>query len=85
MYHVASSRSTHQHRDMYQHQHSAAPLPNLQLPRTLNRPAFTEVQRDAILAVEPNLGQVPFEYIRKGLHARGEEYVFLTIHPIIVP
>ncbi|KAH9060285.1 hypothetical protein EDB87DRAFT_1562111 [Lactarius vividus] len=58
---------------MYQHQHPAAPLPNLQLPRTLNRPAFTEVQRDAILAVEPNLGQVPFEYIRKGLHARGEE------------
>lgn len=80
MYHVASPRSTHQHRDMYQHQHPAAPLPNLQLPRTLNRPAFTEVQRDAILAVEPNLGQVPFEYIRKGLHARGEECVFLAIH-----
>ncbi|KAI0265365.1 hypothetical protein BC834DRAFT_825016 [Gloeopeniophorella convolvens] len=58
---------------MYQHQHAAAPLPNLQLPRTLNRPAFVEVQRDAILAVEPSLGQVPFEYIRKGLHARGEE------------
>jgi hypothetical protein len=33
------------------------------------------VQREAILAVEPNLGQVPYEYIRKGLHARGEEYV----------
>jgi hypothetical protein len=33
------------------------------------------VQREAILAVEPNLSQVPFEYIRKGLHARGEEYV----------
>ncbi|KAF8495487.1 hypothetical protein F5888DRAFT_1794883 [Russula emetica] len=60
---------------MYQHQHPAAPLPNLQLPRTLNRPAFAEVQREAILAVEPNLGQVPFEYIRKGLHSRGEEYV----------
>ncbi|KAI0293633.1 hypothetical protein B0F90DRAFT_1811802 [Multifurca ochricompacta] len=58
---------------MYQHQHPASPLPNLQLPRTLNRPAYTEVQREAILDVEPNLGQVPFEYIRKGLHARGEE------------
>ena len=73
MYHV-SSRPTHHH-DMYQHQHPAAPLPNLQLPRTLNRPAFAEVQREAILAVEPNLGQVPFEYIRKGLHARGDECV----------
>ncbi|KAI9452068.1 hypothetical protein BJY52DRAFT_1205788 [Lactarius psammicola] len=58
---------------MFQHQHPAAPIPNLQLPRTLNRPAFTEVQRDAILAVEPSLGQVPFEYIRKNLHARGED------------
>ena len=74
MYHV-SARPGHQHHEMYQHQHPAAPLPNLQLPRTLNRPPFTEVQREAILAVEPNLGQVPFEYIRKGLHARGDEYV----------
>ncbi|KAH9077530.1 hypothetical protein EDB83DRAFT_2504056 [Lactarius deliciosus] len=69
---------------MYQHQHPAAPLPNLQLPRTLNRPAFTEVQRDAILAVEPNLGQVPFEYIRKGLHARGEE-LMASINAAKVP
>lgn len=69
---------------MYQHQHPAAPLPNLQLPRTLNRPAFAEVQRDAILAVEPNLGQVPFEYIRKGLHARGEE-LMVSINAAKVP
>jgi hypothetical protein len=31
--------------------------------------------------VEPNLGQVPFEYIRKGLHARGEEYVQIISTP----
>lgn len=75
MFHVSARPGQQHHYDMYQHQHPAAPLPNLQLPRTLNRPAFTEVQREAILAVEPNLGQVPFEYIRKGLHSRGEEYV----------
>jgi hypothetical protein len=75
MFHVSARPAQHQHHEMYQHQHPAAPLPNLQLPRTLTRPAFTEVQRETILAVEPNLGQVPFEYIRKGLHARGEECV----------
>ena len=75
MFHVAARPGQQHHYEMYQHQHPAAPLPNLQLPRTLNRPAFAEVQREAILAVEPNLGQVPFEYIRKGLHSRGEEYV----------
>ena len=75
MFHVAARPGQQHHYEMYQHQHPAAPLPNLQLPRTLNRPPFAEVQREAILAVEPNLGQVPFEYIRKGLHSRGEEYV----------
>ena len=75
MFHVATRPGQQHHYEMYQHQHPAAPLPNLQLPRTLNRPAFAEVQREAILAVEPNLGQVPFEYIRKGLHSRGDEYV----------
>jgi len=75
MFHVSARPGQQHHYEMYQHQHPAAPLPNLQLPRTLNRPAFAEVQREAILAVEPNLGQVPFEYIRKGLHSRGEEYV----------
>ncbi|KAI0265357.1 hypothetical protein BC834DRAFT_988945 [Gloeopeniophorella convolvens] len=38
----------------------AMPFPYLQLVRALNRPAFVEVQCDAILAVEPNVGQVPF-------------------------
>jgi hypothetical protein len=76
MYHLSARPVQPKHYEMYQHQHSAAPLPNLQLPRTLTRPPFAEVQREAILAVEPNLGQVPFEYIRKGLHARGEECVY---------
>jgi hypothetical protein len=75
MFHVAARPGQQHHYEMYQHQHPAAPLPNLQLPRSLNRPAFAEVQREAIVAVEPNLGQVPFEYIRRGLHSRGEEYV----------
>lgn len=33
-----------------------------------------EVSRDAICAIEPNLAAVPFEYIRKGLWARADEY-----------
>ncbi|KAH9983388.1 hypothetical protein BJV74DRAFT_850622 [Russula compacta] len=85
MYHVAARPAQHHYHEMYQHQHPAAPLPNLQLPRTLNRPAFTEVQREAILAVEPNLGQVPFEYIRKGLHARGEELMASVAAAVVPP
>ncbi|KAI0061084.1 hypothetical protein BV25DRAFT_1805967 [Artomyces pyxidatus] len=57
----------------FQHQHTPTALPNLQLPRALARPSFAEVSRDAITAVEPSLAQVPFEYVRKGLHARGDE------------
>ncbi|KAI0265366.1 hypothetical protein BC834DRAFT_843616 [Gloeopeniophorella convolvens] len=77
MFHVAACPTLQQQPyDMYQHQHAAAPLLDLQFPRfprTRNRPVFVEVQRDAILAMEPNLEQIPSEYTRKCLHVRGEE------------
>jgi len=37
--------------------------------------ALADAQHNAQLLRAHNLGQVFFEYIRKGLHARGEEYV----------
>ncbi|GLB39721.1 putative homolog of CLP1 of Coprinus cinereus and of Schizophyllum commune [Lyophyllum shimeji] len=63
----------------YVHSHrrsgsSAAPQsPAVQLPRTLARPPFAEVSRDAITAVAPELANVPAEYIRRGLRPRANE------------
>ena len=48
-------------------------LPGLNLPRTLTRPAPSEASRENISAIGPALAQIPFEYIRRGLHARGAE------------
>ncbi|KAI0045945.1 GMC oxidoreductase [Auriscalpium vulgare] len=74
MFQVASRPAHQPAYDMqYQHPHHPSALPNLQLPRNLQRPSYAEVSREAITSVEPGLAQVPFEYIRKGLHARGEE------------
>ncbi|KAG5350092.1 hypothetical protein C0989_000207 [Termitomyces sp. Mn162] len=47
--------------------------PTVQLPRTLARPAFAEVSREAIIAVAPELSNVPVEYIRRGLRAKANE------------
>lgn len=47
--------------------------PNLQLPRNLARPAFAEVQRSAIAAIAPELGNVPMEYIRNHLASQAPE------------
>ncbi len=47
----------------------------IQLPRTLSRPAFTDVSRDAIMAVAPELASVPPEYIRRGLRPKAHQYV----------
>lgn len=49
--------------------------PSLQLPRTLARPPFVEVDRTAILAMAPELAEVPIEYIRKHLAGQASEYV----------
>ncbi|KAF7986006.1 hypothetical protein HWV62_41334 [Athelia sp. TMB] len=40
---------------------------DIQLPRTLTRPTFSEVSRDQIAAVAPELANVPAEYIRQTL------------------
>ncbi|KAF5384075.1 hypothetical protein D9615_003424 [Tricholomella constricta] len=47
--------------------------PAVQLPRTLARPPFVEVSRDAIIAASPELASVPVEYIRRGLRPRANE------------
>ncbi|KAF8152966.1 hypothetical protein B0H34DRAFT_663238 [Crassisporium funariophilum] len=44
---------------------------NIQLPRTLSRPPFAEVSREAIMAVAPELANVPAEYIRRGLRPKA--------------
>jgi len=74
MFHIAS-RHAQPAFDMATQSHLPASLPALNLPRTLARPAFAEPSRDLVASIEPGLAQVPFEYIRKGLRARGEEYV----------
>ena len=59
--------------------HHARPIPTptttVQLPRTLARPPFLEVSREAIIAVAPELANVPAEYIRRGLRPRAYQYV----------
>jgi hypothetical protein len=55
--------------------HHAMPSPSVQLPRTLTRPPFAEVSREAIQAVAPELANVPAEYIRRGLRTKAHQYV----------
>lgn len=62
----------HQHQSPHahhkHHSYQAPPhSPTIQLPRTLARPPFAEVSRDAIKAAAPELLNVPVEYIRRGL------------------
>lgn len=69
------------------HQQAFAPppqSPSVQLPRTLSRPHFMEVSRDAILAAAPELGDVPAEYIRRGLRSRANEYVNKILHSSVI-
>ncbi|KAJ6625114.1 hypothetical protein B0H10DRAFT_1783365 [Mycena sp. CBHHK59/15] len=47
--------------------------PAVQLPRTLARPAFTDVSRDALVAASPDLANVPVEFIRHGLRAKAPQ------------
>ncbi|KAG6868040.1 hypothetical protein C0993_008018 [Termitomyces sp. T159_Od127] len=48
-------------------------VPAVQLPRTLARPPFAEVSRDAIAAAAPELADIPAEYIRTGLRSKANE------------
>ncbi|KAJ7618608.1 hypothetical protein FB45DRAFT_981190 [Roridomyces roridus] len=45
----------------------------MQLPRTLARPAFTDVSREALAAAAPDLAAVPAEFIRHGLRAKAPQ------------
>ncbi|KAF7343299.1 Clampless protein 1 [Mycena venus] len=47
--------------------------PALQLPRTLSRPQFTDISRDALAAAAPELAAVPAEFIRHGLRAKSPQ------------
>ncbi|KAJ7611278.1 hypothetical protein FB45DRAFT_941457 [Roridomyces roridus] len=47
--------------------------PAIQLPRTLARPVFTEVSREALLAAAPDLAAVPAEFIRHSLLAKAPQ------------
>ena len=73
MFQVASyptSFAAHPH-----HHARPIPTPAIQLPRTLARPAFLEVSHEAIVAVAPELANVPTEYIRRGLRPKVHQYV----------
>ncbi|KAF4613253.1 hypothetical protein D9613_010965 [Agrocybe pediades] len=47
--------------------------PNIQLPRRLSRPAFTELSREAIVSSYPELREVPAEYIKNGMRPKAEQ------------
>ncbi|KAF7319625.1 Clampless protein 1 [Mycena chlorophos] len=51
---------------------SSSPAP-IQLPRTLARPQFTDISRDALAAAAPELAGsgVPAEFVRHGLRAKA--------------
>jgi hypothetical protein len=68
----AAQYNAHAHHQGYNYPIAPA-APPVQLPRTLTRPNFTEVSRDAILAVAPELNDVPPEYIRRGLYAKSPQ------------
>ena len=61
------------------HPRSIPTSSTVQLPRTLARPPFAEVSREAIIAVAPELANVPPEYIRRGLRPQTHQYVILHI------
>ncbi|PPQ84204.1 hypothetical protein CVT24_004143, partial [Panaeolus cyanescens] len=71
MFQVASHPSSFSHHAHHGH-HQQMTIP-VQLPRTLSRPQFSEVSREAIIAVTPELANVPPEYIRRGLRPKAQQ------------
>ena len=84
MYQVASHPTTfnrHGHGHGYHHSLPPRPAsPSVQLPRRLDRPRFSDVSRDAIMAAAPELAEVPAEYIRRGLLSDANKYVYILRH-----
>lgn len=84
MFQVASHPTSFSHPAAWEHNdlspvttpmRSSFNTADIQLPRTLQRPAYAEVSRDQIAAVSPDLLDVPAEYIRRGLRAKTPQYV----------
>jgi len=75
MFQVASHPTSFAMHGHGHHQPSLAPHPSIQLPRTLARPPFAEVSRDAIVAAAPECTNIPPEYIRRGLRSKAPQYV----------
>lgn len=72
MFQVASRPTAH-YSNMNAYSHPTSVAPSLQLPRTLARPAFSEVARESVTAIAPELAEVPMEYIRKHLASQANE------------
>jgi len=64
-----SEMQTYNH---YQHAQAPAP-PSLNLPKTLKRPAYKEVSRSVLLAVDASLPNYPVEFIKHHLKSRASE------------
>ncbi|TFK32276.1 hypothetical protein BDQ12DRAFT_739501 [Crucibulum laeve] len=76
MFQVAShptSFAMHGHGYQQSTHSSSSVSPTVQLPRTLQRPSFADVSRDAIITASPECADVPAEYLRRGLRARTSE------------
>jgi len=64
---------------------------DVQLPRTLQRPSYSEVSRDQIAAVAPELVDIPTEYIRRSICAKtnqmlaGASALSKTHLPLTIP
>ncbi|KAF8920016.1 hypothetical protein CPB85DRAFT_1429482 [Mucidula mucida] len=50
-----------------------APATSLQLPRQLDRPPVSDIPREVIAAANPELANVPAEYIRRGLGPKAPD------------
>ena len=57
----------------------SAPSPSINMPRTLARPPFREVDRDTVVAIAPELADVPIDYIRQHLARQANEYVAFVL------
>ncbi|KAJ7441210.1 hypothetical protein FB451DRAFT_1298914, partial [Mycena latifolia] len=74
MFQVASHPAPFPHRQHSARRYEApAPPPAMTLPRTLARPQFTDVSRDALAAAAPELAAIPAEFIRHGLRAKAPQ------------
>ncbi|EKM56666.1 uncharacterized protein PHACADRAFT_253918 [Phanerochaete carnosa HHB-10118-sp] len=62
----------------------SAPSPSINMPRTLARPPFMEVDRNTIAALAPELAEVPIEYIRQHL-ARQAHGMVAAVNLLSIP